>query len=169
MPTIICSECQSPDEVPFTPREGSEVLCKKCFQARRQSKAAPKKHIPRKQHGTRVSLLIDCSACGKPANLDYMPKGTSLDDVMCQECAARKFGEKSKWGEITRQKEREQTTEWQIVCELCGREDYVHFEPQVGRTYECTRCYHDHQDPDKERLEGRKQLDQSVFIRKRDD
>jgi CxxC-x17-CxxC domain-containing protein len=31
MHKITCSKCGEEGEVPFKPREGSEVLCKKCF------------------------------------------------------------------------------------------------------------------------------------------
>lgn len=31
MHKITCSECGNEGEVPFKPREGSEVLCKECF------------------------------------------------------------------------------------------------------------------------------------------
>ena len=31
MTKITCSKCGEEGEVPFKPREGSEVLCKKCF------------------------------------------------------------------------------------------------------------------------------------------
>ncbi len=169
MATINCSICNAEENVPFTPKAGSVVLCKSCFKTHKKAKAGPKKHIPRTQHGTRVSLFIDCSDCGKPSELDYVPRGASLKDVFCAECAARRFGDKSQWAEVIRAKEAETRTEWAFNCHVCGREDYLKFAPDPARTYECNRCYSDQVEPSKERLQNKAPVEKNVFIRKRTD
>lgn len=176
MATINCSICNAEEDVPFEPKEGSEVLCRACFKAKKKANKPPQKHIPRTKHGTRVSLFIDCSDCGKQAELDYVPKGTSIADALCGECAAKRFGDKSRWAEVNREKDAETRTEWAFNCHVCGREDYLKFAPDPKRIYECNRCYSDQEEPSKERLKDKAPVKKdnsfaknTVFIRKRSD
>jgi hypothetical protein len=180
MAKIICARCQVEDEVDFEPSEEARILCASChdrirLEAQRvkeeQTQSAPergpKKPPPRKKHGTRIFLPIECTACGKKETLDYVPKGGSLDEVLCSGCALKKWGEKSRWAEVARKKEKEQKTEFEFVCIDCGRIDYLGTPPMKGRTYQCARCYYEHEEPHKERLEDRERVEKSVFIRKR--
>ncbi|MBA2664018.1 MAG: hypothetical protein H0U74_17140 [Bradymonadaceae bacterium] len=169
MAIINCSLCNAEEDVPFQPREGSSVLCRKCFKAQPKPAGPPKKHVPRTQHGTRVSLFIDCSECGKHDELDYVPKGTPMNEMLCNDCAAKRFGDASHWAEVSRAKESEARTEWAFICDDCGREDYLKFAPMASRTYQCNRCFSDQEVPAKERLQDKAKLESNVFIRKRSD
>ncbi len=114
---ISCVECGSKDFVPFEPRAGSNVLCSKCHgtareeRDRRQSyfdkgregrSSANSVHIPRIDHGTRVSFPIQCDQCAKREVLDYMPRTSG--PVLCTACTEKKFG--STWFQAKQAAER---------------------------------------------------------------
>lgn len=181
MSTITCARCQVEEEVAFEPSPDARVLCSSCharvreeaLRVKEESKErpedkGPKKSPPRKKHGTRVFLPITCTACGKQETLDYMPKGGSLDEVLCSDCSMEKWGDKSRWADVARKKEKEQQKpEYKFVCQDCGRTDYLGSPAMRGRTYSCARCFYEQEEPSKERLEGREAIEKSVFIRKR--
>ena len=174
MPKIICAQCKAIENVAEEPSDDQSVLCSKCrmhspANARKRRK---RKTIPRKRHGTRVMLPITCGECGETDTLDYVPKGADLDDVLCRECAREEFGTDSDWARIEQKKKREAGGgEWKFDCDTCGRTDYLPFEPQPEREYECNLCRLDHDVPSPDRLKGREKAAGGVFIRRglRDD
>ncbi len=108
---ISCAICGAHDMVPFEPREGSEIKCRECFSTKRDEKARRQRyfekgragrksshsvHIPRLDHGTRVSYPIECEACGKRETLDYVPKTSG--PIKCRACTEEKFG--SNWSQV---------------------------------------------------------------------
>lgn len=174
MPRIICGQCKTIENVEETPPRGQKVLCSKCAASPRRVSEGPKKrkNIPRKSHGTRVMLPITCAECGKLDTLDYVPKGTKLEEILCSGCAQEKFGTDSDWARVDRAKEREaKNKEWPFECSECGKTDYLPFEPYPDREFQCNMCRFEHEVPSHERLAGRKKAAGGVFIRrpKKDD
>lgn len=178
MPKIICAECKAIEDVEEAPSSMSGVLCSACKARGPRQQRSPKRaespprkrrNIPRKQHGTRVMLPIKCSECGKLDTLDYVPKGADFDDVLCKECAAKTFGDKSEWAKIEgyKQKDAQKDQEWEFHCDECGRKDILPFQPQPDRTYLCSRCHHEHETPSRERIAGRERAAGGVFIRRK--
>lgn len=167
---IVCTLCGEKARVPFKPRRDQKVFCPDCFKFKREEINKKKqRQSPRKKHGTRVTFPIVCAQCGTKETLDYVPKGVALHEVMCSECVRAEHGEKSRWAQIRQTKESEQQAEWSFDCAECGREDYLKFEPKPDQTYLCGRCYDEQEAPSRERLEGKKRVDEAVFIRKSDD
>ncbi len=172
MPKIICTRCKNIEDVSEEMASEETFICSKCERAaRKKSRASARqrrKSIPRKQHGTRVMLPITCAECGETDTLDYVPKGADLDDVLCQDCAREQFGTDSDWARIERKKNKRNKAdkEWEFECDECGRTDYLPFEPQPDRHYECNLCRLDHDTPSPERLSGREKAAGGVFIRR---
>jgi CxxC-x17-CxxC domain-containing protein len=168
--TITCTLCGSKDQVPFRPRPDHDVFCGDCYkfkrtgvQKRRESKA------PRVKHGTRVMFPIQCAQCGERETLDYVPKGVSLNDVLCSNCVRTTYGDESRWAEISEKKVAEKQAEWSFDCAECGRADYLKFAPKPDEDYLCVRCYNEHESPSPQRLQGKKRVGRAVYIRKSDD
>ena len=163
---IVCSKCGQTDTIPFDPEDKPAVYCHGCHRDAIREKQQRERSAPRKRHGTRVSLRIECPECGQEAELDYVPKGVALDEVLCPDCFGEE-NESSRWEEVQRQKEREQTSEWEIECAKCGRPDFLNFEPDRNKDYLCTRCFYKHEEPKKGK--GKKEaLGRGVYVRKDD-
>lgn len=81
-----CASCSSLiSELPFQPREGSQVYCKNCWQDRRNSATR------RFQRGQRQTFQGDwkCSECGTTINeLPFQPAEDR--PIYCRECWAKK-------------------------------------------------------------------------------
>jgi CxxC-x17-CxxC domain-containing protein len=167
---IECSLCGSEAEVPFRPRKGQDVFCPDCYRYKKKSVQKRRENFsPRKRHGTRVSFPIECVQCGEEEVLDYVPKGIKLDEALCSQCVRTTYGDESRWAQIKETKQKEQKHEWKIVCVDCGREDYLNFPPKPDKDYRCVRCFNLHEQPSPERLEGRKRVGRTVYIRKSDE
>ena len=161
---IVCAECGDDAEVPFEPDEDADVYCQSCHETiERNRRRRAERDSPRKQHGTRVSFHITCAECGEEAELDYVPKGVSLDEALCLDCLHEQENEESRWAEVRRRKTRERKSEWSIECAECGATDYLHFEPEDDRDYYCTSCYHQHEEPDSERLDDMQSIGRNVY------
>ena len=167
---IVCAKCGREETLPFEPKDKkkSAMYCQECYQQAVREKRARERNAPRKKHGTRVSLQIECAECGKETELDYVPKGVPLDEIRCDECFEAE-AEGTRWAEVKEQKRREQATEWSFECAECGRTDVLNFEPDPGRDYYCTRCFYEHEEPHHERVEGKESVGHGVFIRRKDD
>lgn len=164
---IICSRCGKGARIPFDPEDRAAVYCQECYKVAVQQKREREQSSPRKKHGTRVSLQIECAECGKEAELDYVPRGVSLDEMVCPEC----FEEEAKgtrWEEVQRQKRRESQSEWAIDCVRCGRTEYLNEKPDPNKDYLCTRCFYEHAEPSPERVDNKESLAEGVYIRKDD-
>ena len=171
MPKIICARCKNIEDVEDAPTSSESALCSAFVKATASKNRATKKRksIPSKQHGTRVMLPITCAECGETDTLDYVPKGADLDDVLCRECALEQFGTDSAWARIEREKEAKRKRghqEFEFECHQCGRTDYLPFEPQDDRTYDCNLCRLDHDTPSPQRLANREKAAGGVFIRR---
>ncbi len=166
--TIVCSKCGNEDEIPIDPGEKSAVYCRECYREAVREKQRRERESPRKKHGTRVSLNIECAECGEETELDYVPKGVSLDEILCEQCFEQE-AEGTRWEEVKRIKDRERTDEWLFDCAECGREDVLNFEPQSNKDYLCTRCFYEHEEPEPERVENKESVADGVFIRRGDD
>ena len=170
MPKIICAECKIIEDVEEAPPPMSRVLCSACKAKPPKRARQPEKFIPRKKHGTRVMLPITCTKCGAVDTLDYMPKGTQLDEVLCRDCANEVFKDRTDWQKVTAEKKKESRPEYPFDCDECGRRDYLPFEPHPDRLYYCNLCRFDHEMPSKDRLQGREAASgKGVFIRRRGD
>jgi CxxC-x17-CxxC domain-containing protein len=165
---IVCSKCGQEDEIPIDPGEKSAVYCRDCYKEAVREKQEREQSSPRKKHGTRVNLNIECAECGQEADLDYVPKGVPLDEVVCEECFESE-AEGTRWEEVKRIKNQERTDEWVFECSECGREDVLNFEPEPNKDYQCTRCFYEHEEPDRERMENKEAAGPGVFIRRGDD
>lgn len=93
---MVCPLCGAEDTVPFRPRE--DTLCRKCHKNSR-------KHIPRKDHNTRVSFPITCSSCNAYEVLTYRPR-VPLTEVLCSKCMRDKVDETSTWSDIEKEEKR---------------------------------------------------------------
>ena len=120
----------------------------------------------RRKHGTAVAVEIVCAQCGRTDTLAYMPKGIKLSEAMCAECMQRAAPSDSEWKKIEREREEAKSKDWEFLCADCGAKDYLPFEPKPDRTYQCQRCLHDHQEPDKSRLDVKEEVDAHVFVRR---
>lgn len=165
---ITCARCGDEAEVPFEPAAGSAAYCRECYREVRREERRREKNAPRKKHDTRVSFQITCSNCGEEAELDYVPRGVSLEEVMCEACF-RVESESIRWRKVQDRKEREQKSEWSFQCVECGRTDYLNFEPDPDRDYACARCFYDQAEPDPERVESKERLGRGLFIRRKDE
>lgn len=128
-----------------------------------------KSRAPRHTHGTRVSFSFTCAECGTSATLDYVPKGTPMDEVLCEECLQDSEEKSSRWHEVREQKKREQKVEWEITCADCERTDYLPFEPEPDREYLCERCFQGHQQPGADPVEGTERVTDTVYIRSKNE
>jgi CxxC-x17-CxxC domain-containing protein len=164
---ITCSKCGEEDTIPFEPTRGEAVYCHDCYVADQREKERRERNAPRKKHGTRVSLQIECAACGKEAELDYMPRGKSLDELLCSDCFDQ--GEAGdRWREIRQHKRDERKDEWLFDCDECGRTDVLNFKPEPDEEYLCTRCFYNHAEPEPERVEEKEEIGEGVYIREDD-
>ena len=170
--TFDCPRCGVEATLPFTPTNPDRVMCRECYRetdgkGHDMSRTAG---APRRKHGTRVAITIDCAKCGKQAQLDYAPKGVKLSELMCEGCVAEELGQDSKWAIVREAKERETRAmgqnEFKINCAQCGREDLIPGRKQRGREYLCQRCHHEQEQPDRSRLAGKQSLGGGVFVRR---
>jgi CxxC-x17-CxxC domain-containing protein len=162
---IECSKCDKLDTIPFEPYEDAAVYCRRCYERDKRQRQKRERSSPRKQHGTRVSFNIVCSECGSEAELDYVPKGISMDEMQCPDCFEDET-ESGRWKQVRDVKKKEQTSEWSFDCAKCGRTDWLNFEPNRHKDYLCTRCFYRQADPKHERLEDKQSVGPGVFIRK---
>ncbi|MFW5968674.1 MAG: CxxC-x17-CxxC domain-containing protein, partial [Persicimonas sp.] len=167
---IVCELCGSKARLPFRPRRGQTVYCPDCYRFKRKEvRREREKSSPRKQHGTRVSFPIECAQCGREEVLDYVPKGVKPDEALCSECVRTTYGDKSRWAEIKQRKSYEQKQEWEIVCVDCGRPDFLKFPPDPEKDYRCVRCYNSQESPEDDRLQGKRRIGRSVYIKESDE
>lgn len=163
---IVCSKCGRDATVPFEPtEEGAAVYCRECYERDKRKRRERETNAPRKKHGTRVSIHVECAECGEETELDYMPRGKSLDEVMCPDCY-EKEGADERWKEIREHKELEQNDEWTFECDECGRVDAINHKPKPNKSYLCTRCFYDHAEPSPDRVENKEAVGDGVYIRK---
>lgn len=115
---ITCAGCGAEDQVPFKPREGSEVFCRDCHENRKGKRQLQNRynrpergtgaqdgpHVPRLDHGTRVMFPIDCEHCGRHEVLSYVPKTTG--PVLCSTCREDQFGRS--WYQVKQESEQNQ-------------------------------------------------------------
>jgi len=167
---IVCAKCGREDTLPFEPNDKKReaMYCRECYRKAVREKQQRERSSPRKKHGTRVSLRIECAECGEEAELDYVPKGVSLDEMLCETCF-EEGAEGTRWEEIKRIKQKERTDEWTITCAECGRTDVLSFQPDPGEDYYCTRCFYEHEEPDAERIAGKESVGDGVYIRRKED
>lgn len=171
---IICYFCGEESTIPVDPGRRKKVYCWECFEEVREEKQAKReRRAPRRRHNTRVAFRIECSECGSEDELDYVPKGVSMDEILCTDCFEAKEEaedkEHSRWKEVREHKNEEQRREWDITCVECGRLDHLPFKPDPNKDYRCTRCFHEHARPQNERLRDKQQVGRGVYIRKNDD
>ena len=171
---ITCSECGAEDSVPFKPRPGSEVFCRGCHEKQKEKRQLRERygsrgksggtrravHIPRLDHGTRVSYPITCESCGKNETLSYVPNTSG--PVLCTECATTKYGRK--WYQVEFGSDGRE--EHAITCVECGGEDTVPFEPHPDRKYHCRRCMDGQAQPNRGRLKEFKDVNSFVKVRR---
>lgn len=167
---ILCARCGEESTLPFDPGDRPDVYCRSCYdEVRRQEQKRREDNAPRRRHNTRVAFRIECSKCGQEDQLDYVPKGVSMDEILCSDCFEQeKGGESSRWKEIRDKKAREQQLEWSFDCDKCGRTDYLNFPPKDDREYFCTRCFFEHHEAQPERVEDAEDVGRGVYIRKKD-
>ncbi|MEO1272837.1 MAG: CxxC-x17-CxxC domain-containing protein [Myxococcota bacterium] len=173
---ITCSGCGAQDSVPFKPRPGSEVFCRDChdknkerrqlhdrYSSRRKGARGGGRavHIPRLDHGTRVSYPVVCESCGKHETLSYVPNTSG--PVLCTDCTSSKYGRR--WYQVDFGSDNNRQ-EHPITCVECGAEDTVPFEPHPDRKYHCRGCMEGESKPNRKRLKEFKDFNQFVKVRR---
>lgn len=167
-----CVRCGELGSVPFQPRNPEKLLCRDCY-AETGGKTYDLSRVtkaPRRKHDTRVAFAITCSECGKDDELDYVPKGVPMDEVLCHDCMAARAGEESRWALVEQQKDRERRRRrtYAFVCDTCGCESELPFKPHPDRTYDCYDCFLGKQREEEEVSRGPKHdLGENVFIRRK--
>lgn len=169
-----CKRCSEVASVPFHPRDPDDLLCSDCYEETggRTYDLSNVPKAPRRKHGTRVAFRIDCAQCGKEDELDYVPKGVPVDEILCKECMSAKAGGQSRWAMVEEQKLSEQRKKmrYDFTCTSCGCLDQLPFQPHEDREYFCYDCYLEKQRADElERRGSKHDLGDNVFIRKRKD
>lgn len=176
---FICKRCGAEGTVGFTPRDINDLLCRECFEETggRVYDLSNLSKAPRRKHGTRVAFRITCAECGKDDELDYVPKGVPVNEILCKACMLERNGQASRWALVEEQKDREQRKKklYDVNCARCGTIDQVPFQPQADREYFCYSCYLERQrleelglpDEPKEPPAPKHDLGDNVFIRRR--
>jgi CxxC-x17-CxxC domain-containing protein len=167
-----CKRCGEHGSVPFEPNDPDDVLCRECYEETggRTYDLSKVTRAPRRKHNTRVAFAIVCSECGKEDELDYVPKGVPMSEILCKKCMADVAGEKSRWALVEEQKSQEQRKKnrWEFICADCGCLDQLPFEPHDDREYFCYDCYLRRQrEEELERRGSKHDLGDNVFIRRR--
>lgn len=170
-----CKRCGELGTVGFQPRDINDLLCRDCFEETggKTYDLSNLTKAPRRKHDTRVAFRISCAQCGKDDELDYVPKGVPMSEVLCKECMLAKKGEASRWALVEREKLREQNKRptYDVPCTDCGAIESLPFKPQPDREYFCYMCYLTRQ-----RIEEfgapaertpRQEAGKNVFIRRR--
>jgi CxxC-x17-CxxC domain-containing protein len=85
---VKCDRCKVWKEVAFQPPQDQPFLCSDCYENRK--KGSPRKKIVSEDAGdrpvTRVFFRLECAACGKTEEVDYLP--ANPNQAMCRACAA---------------------------------------------------------------------------------
>ena len=167
-----CKRCGEIATVPFEPRNPDDLLCKDCFSETggRTYDLSNVPKAPRRKHNTRVAFRIICSNCEKEDELDYVPKGVPMSEILCNECMLEAAGGQSRWALVQQQKDDEQRKKkrYEFVCADCGCIDQIPFEPHDDRDYYCYTCYLERERAaELERRGTKHHLGDNVFIRKR--
>lgn len=93
-------------------------------------------HVPRKQHGTRVSFPIVCTSCGAEETLGYMPR-VPMNEILCSKCLIEQEGRDSSWAKNREVIQRENAI--RIRTKAKERElDFEIVEQDAERTLEDT-------------------------------
>ena len=140
-----CARCGEVGDVPFRPRNPDKLLCRDCY-AETGGKTYDLSNVPkapRRKHDTRVAFRITCSECGLEDELDYVPKGVPVDELLCHDCMSARAGEDSRWALVEEQKmrERKQKPKYDFVCATCGQSSELPFKPHPDRQYDCYDCF----------------------------
>ncbi len=168
-----CKRCGELGTVGFQPRNPDELLCRECFDETggKTYDLSNVTKAPRRKHDTRVSFNITCSECGLDDELDYVPKGVPMSEVLCRSCMAERAGEDSRWALVQQQKRDEQKKKqmFRFICMTCGVESDLPFKPHPDRTYDCYDCFLEKQREEEapEPRAPRHDLGDNVFIRKK--
>lgn len=170
-----CKRCAEIGTVGFQPRDIDDLLCRDCFEETggKTYDLSNLTKAPRRKHNTRVAFRMTCSQCGQDDELDYVPKGVPMDEVLCKACMLAKSGDASRWALVEREKLREQNKRpaHETKCADCGNIELLPFKPQADREYFCYSCYLTRQ-----RIEEfgapvdrtpRQEAGKNVFIRRR--
>ena len=171
-----CKRCGEVGTFGFVPRDPDDLLCRDCFEETggRTYDLSNLSKAPRRKHGTRVAFRINCAECGKDDELDYVPKGVPVAEILCKECMLAKSGDSSRWALVEQEKDREQKKKkrYDVTCAECGCTDQVPFKPQPDREYFCYTCYLNKQreeefGPPPEQRGPKHDLGDNVFIRRK--
>lgn len=171
-----CKRCGAEESVGFTPRDPNDLLCRDCFEETggRTYDLSNLTKAPRRKHGTRVAFRISCAECGKDDELDYVPKGVPVDEILCKDCMLERSGASSRWALVEGEKDREQRRKKKhpVTCASCSNVEELPFKPQPDREYLCYVCYLDQERAadlglPTEPREPKHDLGDNMFIRKR--
>ncbi len=171
-----CKRCGEPWTVGFQPRDINDLLCRDCFDETggRTYDLSNLSKAPRRKHGTRVAFRITCSECEKEDELDYVPKGVPVDELLCKDCMLKKGGAASRWALVEQEKDREQNKRirYDVSCTTCGAIEALPFKPQPDREYWCYNCYLGREraeefGPPADTKAPKHDLGDNVFIRKK--
>ena len=164
----VCATCGAACKVPFKPREGRPVLCKRCFEAApkeagaetasrpKAETAPPRPAFP--QHTVKVALAITCVRCGKDETVTHAPK--KRERAMCRACCMEVFGPGWEgWKRDANPPMMEQT------CRSCG----AHFEvrPSDDPPLLCRSCFTGFATPQPERVDGGAIVDSNAGVRRK--
>lgn len=171
-----CKRCGELWTVGFTPRDPTDLLCRDCFEETggRTYDLSNVSKAPARKHGTKVAFRITCAECGEDDELDYVPKGVPLNEILCETCMLEREGSASRWAIVQEVKNREQQKrpKHPVDCVTCGATEMLPFKPQAGREYYCYNCYLNLQQREAlgiptEPKEPKHDLGDNVFIRRK--
>ena len=171
-----CKRCGELWTVGFSPRDPDDLMCRDCFEETggRTYDLSNLASAPRRKHGTRVAFRITCSGCGKDSELDYVPKGVPMDEILCKDCMFERKGDASRWALVEEQKGREQrrSRKHEVACVTCGTVEMLPFKPHEDREYFCYNCYLEKQreeelGPPASTKDPKHDLGDNVFIRRK--
>lgn len=160
----ICATCGVACKVPFKPREGRPVLCKRCFDAVPKEPGAegrapappPKPAFP--QHVVKVALAITCVRCGEQETVTHAPK--KRERAMCRACCMHVFGPGWEgWKRDSNPPFLDQT------CRGCGATFEV--PPSDDPPLLCRSCFTGFATPQPERVEGGSVLDSNAGVKRK--
>lgn len=140
-----CKRCSEIGWVHFSPRDADDLLCSDCYEETggRTYDMSNVSKAPARKHGTRVAFRITCSQCEKEDELDYVPKGVPVDELLCMDCMREKSGNASRWAMVNEVKDREKRRKpkYPVDCADCGAEEMLPFKPFDDGEYWCYNCY----------------------------
>lgn len=89
-----------------------------------------------------------CSECGKQCEVPFKPTGNK--PVYCSDCFQKNGGSDSRrseeWSPSPRRGNFEERTMFDAVCDNCGKDCKIPFQPRSGKPVYCSSCFENKND-----------------------